>query len=201
MAVSRIKTSSVLQGFPKSRSLLAGNTAFNPYYFESIATATGTGSSNLITFSSIPQTYKHLQIRWIAKDTAGTTVASLRLTCNGVGGTSYASHRVTGDGSTVTANNSSAASLATLGFYRSNSTVSAMGVGIIDIQDYASTTKNKTFRSFNGIDANTGTTADRVILASGLFIDTTAITSITIDGAGTAFTTASTFALYGIKGS
>ena len=30
MTVSRAKTSSVLQGFPKSRSLLAGNTAYNP---------------------------------------------------------------------------------------------------------------------------------------------------------------------------
>lgn len=30
MATSRIKTSSILQGFPKSRSLLAGNAAYNP---------------------------------------------------------------------------------------------------------------------------------------------------------------------------
>ena len=30
MATSRIKTSSILQGFPKSRSLLAGNAFFNP---------------------------------------------------------------------------------------------------------------------------------------------------------------------------
>ena len=30
MATSRIKTSSILQGFPKDRSLLAGNAAFIP---------------------------------------------------------------------------------------------------------------------------------------------------------------------------
>jgi hypothetical protein len=37
MAVSRVKTSSVLQGFPKYRSMLAGNTAYVPvaYYLES----------------------------------------------------------------------------------------------------------------------------------------------------------------------
>jgi len=200
MAVSRISTSSVLQGFPKSRSLLAGNTAYDPAGTWLIQRVAGTGSSNLITFSSIPQTYKHLQIRWIAKDTAGTTVASLRATCNGVAGTSYASHRITGDGSTVTVNAASSSSLMTLGWYRSNATVSAMGVGIIDINDYTSTTKNKTFRSFNGVDAATGTNADRLILASGFFNNTGAITSITIDGAGTAFTTTSTFALYGIVG-
>ena len=45
MAVSRIKTSSVLQGFPKSRSLLTGNTAYNPFT-QAIALATfGTGAS------------------------------------------------------------------------------------------------------------------------------------------------------------
>lgn len=191
--------SSVATGYD-GISLLAGNAAYDPAAYFLIQRVAGTGSSATITFSSIPQTYKSLQIRWMAKDTAGTTVASLRVTCNGVGGTSYASHRITGDGSVVTVNASSAASLATLGFYRSNATASAMGVGIIDIHDYASTTKNKTFRSFNGVDANTGTDADRVILASGLFIDTTAITSIAINGAGTAFTTASTFALYGMVG-
>ena len=31
MAISRVKTSSILQGFPKSRSLLAGNTYYNPH--------------------------------------------------------------------------------------------------------------------------------------------------------------------------
>jgi hypothetical protein len=64
MATSRVKTSSILQGFPKSRSLLAGNTAYIPNYYQSIQTITvGSGGLATASFTSIPQTYKHLQIR------------------------------------------------------------------------------------------------------------------------------------------
>ena len=42
-------------------------TPVTPSSFESIATVSGTGSSGTITFSSIPATYKHLQIRYIGK--------------------------------------------------------------------------------------------------------------------------------------
>jgi len=48
-----------------------------PGSYEYIATATGTGSSPTITFSSIPQGYTHLQIR-------GTGVDGLRNTSAGI---------------------------------------------------------------------------------------------------------------------
>ncbi len=73
MAVSRVKTSSILQGFPKSRSLLAGNAYFQPTAYESIATTTvGAGGTSTITFSSIPSTYTHLQIRGIGRSDAAS---------------------------------------------------------------------------------------------------------------------------------
>ena len=46
MATSRIKTSSVLQGFPKSRSLLAGNAAYNPQTVEYLVVAGGGGGGS-----------------------------------------------------------------------------------------------------------------------------------------------------------
>ena len=171
-----------------------------PSSYESIASATGTGSSDTITFNSIPSTYQHLQIRWIAKDTAGSTTALLRLTCNGVAGTSYAHHQIFGDGAAVTASGAASVAFSVAGVIRSNATANVMGAGIIDIHDYTSTTKNKTIRTFSGSDANTGTTADRVYLTSGLFNDTTAISSIALKTTGTAFSTTTVFSLYGIKG-
>lgn len=168
--------------------------------YESIATVNGTGASSTVTFSSIPSTYKHLQIRWIAKDTTGTTVANLRITCNGITGTSYAFHQLYGDGSVVTATGNASAAYSNAGVIRSTATADVMSAGIIDIHDYASTTKNKTFRCFSGSDANTGTTADRVYLVSGLLMSTNAISSIDLITTGTFFTTTSTFSLYGIKG-
>jgi hypothetical protein len=164
--------------------------------YESIATATGTGSSGTITFTSIPSTYKHLEIRVIAFNTTG---GALTAQINSDTGANYARHRLVGNGSTVTA----AGTASTTNIYLAPQTADMDGtnplVSILNITDYASTTKNKTFRSLGGIDKNN--TTGKIELVSGLWMNTSAITSISISGdSGGNFTTNSTFALYGIKG-
>jgi len=173
--------------------------------FESIATATGTGSSATISFSSIPGTYSHLQIRGISRATGGAAASDddIQIVINGAGGTSYARQRLIGDGTNAsTAASTSTSSIDTGGCSATNATAANIyGAIIIDIHDYASTTKNKTVRIFGGTNDNTTSTSFSVRLVSGLYISTTAITSIDIKmGSTNAFTTASTFALYGIKG-
>jgi hypothetical protein len=171
--------------------------------YESIATATGTGSGAEITFSSIPSTYKDLQLRWIAKDifttVTGVYVPGIRL--NGDTGSNYASHDIIGNGSTVTASgNSSVGNMSKIGATMSSnaSLANMMGVGILDILDYASTTKNKTIRCFAGGDTNSST--GQVFLQSGLWNNTSAVTSITFLVSLTGYATTTQFALYGIKG-
>jgi hypothetical protein len=191
MAITSIKTGSSFTNLVKYNDFLAGNTAFSPSSYESIASATGTGSSATITFSSIPGTYKHLQIRTLAISAASD--ASVTMTCNGVTSASYAQHQLFGNGSSVFVGGSaSQTGIAQL----IRSTATYPSVGIIDIIDYASTTKNKTIRSFMGEDANG---SGRTGVFSGLFIDTTAITSLTFV-ASQNFATSTVFALYGIKG-
>ena len=193
MAVSRIQQSSILQGFPKSRSLLAGNSAYIPSSFESIATINGTGSSGTITFSSIPSIYKHLQIRFIANDANGYQTL---LRFNSDSGSNYSYHGLYGGGSSVAANgfaNSSSIAVGPTTGYVTNT----MAVAIIDIHDYADTSKNKTVRSFNGVDFNG---SGEIRLHSGLWRSTAAITSISIFLNANTFLSNSTFALYGIKG-
>jgi len=169
--------------------------------FESIATATGTGSSGTITFSSISSTYKHLQIRALARSTeAATGFTNLLVQVNGDTATNYSIHNLIGDGSGVSTVGYASQSLMELGaVVRNNETANIMGVSIIDIVDYASITKNKTFRSFSGWDANG---SGRNLLLSSAWYSTSAINSLTIkiSGATNYFTTNSTFALYGIKG-
>ena len=171
--------------------------------FESIATATGTGSSGTITFSSIPSTYQHLQIRYLAKDTnTSATILSLDIRFNSDSGFNYARHYLYGDGSAATAAGDANQSYWSPRFALATSDASynnIFSVGIIDIHDYASTTKNKTMRMINGFDYNVASTTSKINLQSGLWRSTNAINSITIQGS-TAFTTSSTFALYGIKG-
>jgi len=166
--------------------------------YESIATATGTGSSGTITFSSIPATYKHLQIRLLARSTQVATSVSASIQCNGDTGSNYARHTLNGDGATATSNSSSTAVSMTL-FRITGASVTAniMGTGIVDIQDYQSTTKYKTFRSISGEDENG---AGSIRLQSGLWQSTSAINSLNVFLASDSFTTTTVVALYGIKG-
>ena len=169
--------------------------------FESIATATGTGSSGVITFSSIPSTYKHLQLRWNARDVLTTaTPINFALVINGDTGTNYAQHEIIGNGGSASAANNNGYNN---GFFRQSAvagttTANMMGVGIADFIDYASTTKYKTIRAFTGYSTNS-TITDNVELQSNLWTSTAAITSFTLTSNGTAFSTTTTFALYGIK--
>lgn len=172
--------------------------------FESIATVTGNGSGSTLSFTSIPSGYKHLQIRGIASDTdtaqnAAVTVG-LRFNSDSLG--NYSFHRITGAaGGTVTG--SGQASYSTIFVYGasvSNSTSSFVGVSLIDIFDYGSTSKYKTIRYFTGADANIATNNYAIFTGSGLWMSTSAITQIDItDFGGTAYRTNTQFALYGIK--
>lgn len=171
--------------------------------YESIATATGTGSSGTITFSSIPSGYVALQIRWIARNTdTGTDASIARMAINGDTTTAnYAWHELWGSGSAVNAGGA-ASGLPYYGMVVRNGAASGIvGAGIIDIHNYASTTQFKTIRTFSGNDSNG---SGIVGMWSGLWENTNAITSVSLyaetNGSATNFTTASTFALYGIKG-
>jgi len=174
-------------------------TPVTPTAFESIATVTGTGST--LTFSSIPSTYQHLQIRGLARTANGAGYADeFRMRFNSDSGTNYASHVIYGNGSTVTAagpTGTTSMRIAYAGAMGDSASAGQYGVSIIDIHDYASTTKNKVARSFSGADANLG--GGLTALGSGLWLSTSAITSITLLPASGTFDTGTTFSLYGIK--
>jgi hypothetical protein len=67
--------------------------------YDSIATATFTGSALSVTFSSIPSTYTHLQIRGLARTPSGNDQIDLRF--NGDSGNNYSMHGLSGDGASV----------------------------------------------------------------------------------------------------
>lgn len=163
--------------------------------FESIATVTGSGTS--ITFSSIPQTYKHLQIRAIQRSAraAGNDYGNIYLNGDTTGG-NYTQHRLRGDGSSASA--AAATSDYSYGDYPAGSTTSSVFGGFIfDLLDYTSTNKYKTQRILFGYDANG---SGQVNFVSKLWLSTSAVTSITLDNRGANWNTDSTFALYGLKG-
>jgi hypothetical protein len=179
---------------------ITASTLANSY--ESIATATvGSGGAADVTFSSIPSTYTHLQIRGISKSTSATNATDLLIQLNSDTGTNYARHGLYGNRSSAvayaTANNSRmelALSVAASG------STSTFGASVIDILDYANTNKYKTMRGLAGTDANGTTNQCYLGLFSSLWQNTNAITSIKIYLTTGNLAQYSHFALYGIKG-
>ena len=162
--------------------------------FESLATYTGNGTAATLTFSSIPSTYKHLQVRYLGK-LSGSAQMYYRL--NSDTGTNYSRHRIAAVGDTIFAEGAANIDFMSMGFM-SYSDSNSVGAGILDIHDYSSTTKNKTGRSFIGNDFNGG---GRVELCSSLWRSTAAVSSLTIyTESGATFNTGTVFSLYGIKG-
>lgn len=176
--------------------------------FDSIASASGTGSSTTITFSSIPSTYQHLQIRYMAKDvSASTTMSRLTLRFNGVTTSNYHAHYMQGNSTTINGgSNINKPSLdpnvgvipTSLG---SPNLANIFGVGIIDIHNYTATGQSKAIRYFAGLESNnTLAVAGISAVFSGFLNSTSAISSIELINSTNNWTSTSRFALYGIKG-
>jgi len=166
--------------------------------YDSIATATGTGSNATITFSSIPSTYTHLQVRYINRDTnAGTTDNPLNMQFNGDSNTgNYKTHRLYGNGVSAFADSYSL-SIAGSGV-SNNNTNTFYAAGVIDVLDYANTSKYTTVRSLSGWDGNG---SGYIWMISELWMNTSAINSISFSFySGGNFGTNTQIALYGIKG-
>lgn len=178
--------------------IIASSVAKAAGSFESIATATGTGSSGTITFSSIPSTYQHLQIRFLAMSGSGS--GGLNMTINGAT-SGYAFHYISGYGGGVSASGSTSQSDIDFDQNIANSTSWPI-VGVIDIHDYASTSKNKTVRAMVGQNDNASTTSgfQAINLVSALYPATSAVTSLSFITNAASFSSNTRFALYGIKG-
>lgn len=178
-----------------------GRVAANSY--ESIATVTvGAGGSSSISFSSIPSTFKHLQLRAIHRITTSAT-GSRRciLQINGdTTASNYRNHWLYGNGASATSETDGTNPIIAYSTDAAN-IANTFATTIIDILDYSSSDKRKTIRSFNGQDVN-GTGGLVGIYSMANYNSISAITSLTFRPNTGADNLAqySHFALYGIKG-
>jgi hypothetical protein len=193
LSITRVKASSITQGLPKGKTALTGNSVILPGSYESIATASGTGSSGTITFSSISSAYSHLQLRVLSATTrVGGASGSGALQFNSdTTGTNYYTHALYADGATVQA----ASYNENYGLWYYGSTTTNIAA-VIDILDYANTNKYKTVREIIGFDQN-GT--GQVALISTLWKNTAAISTLVLTAPSYNFGSGARFALYGIK--
>ncbi len=171
--------------------------------YESIASVLTTSSATQIDFTSIPNTYKHLQLRGIGRVATGTTGQSdglIRVGSSNTIDTSaiYTRMEMVGTNSTVLGGNSvNQTSGFTWVLPRSGEGAGEFYPVLIDIIDYANTNKKKVIRFFTG-----GSFADTnsiVYFGSILWNSTAAINCIRFF-ANVAFADNTEIALYGIKG-
>jgi hypothetical protein len=170
--------------------------------FESIQTISGNGSATTLSFTSIPNTYKNLHIRGIVRTARAVNTDGFFMYFNADStDTNYYSHTFDGNSSGVTSSgtfNNGVYSRITV-VPGANITANILGAFTCDILDYADTNKYKVSRAFGG--CNLQTSGGEVRFASGLWMNGTAISTITFwNNNNTAFPTTTHLALYGIKG-
>jgi hypothetical protein len=167
--------------------------------YDLLETTVLSSSASSVTFSSLGSysAYKHLQIRTANRtDRSGFASDDIALQMNADTGANYRNHGLYGDGSSV-ASFDAAASEIRIGLTSGvTETANIFGAFVIDILDFASSSKNTTIRALSGKEGS----GDYIALTSGLWINTAAVTSILIKPRNaTNFIAGSRFSLYGVK--
>ena len=157
------------------------------------------GTTGSVTFSSIPSTFTHLQVRYSARSArTGQPNDKIYARFNSDSGTNYAWHEIYGDGSNPYSQGYAPDNMMFAGFVPAATSGSSMfGSSIIDILDYGNTNKFKTIKAIEGYDTNG---AGLLSLRSGLWRSTSAISTILFANyyTGANFVSGSRFDLYGI---
>jgi len=193
--ITTLLTSSV-SNEQRFRNMMATSTALGDY--ELISTnvlATDTASVVFSSLNTSAAVYKHLQIRLVARTANAAATDTIALRFNGDTAANYAEHVLYGNGTSGLSANGTSATFASCATTAGNSaTANIYGPGIVDILNFNGTVSNKVLRSFSG-------NSSFVQFRSGLWMSTSAITSITLYSATASNLLAgSRFSLYGFRG-
>jgi hypothetical protein len=156
----------------------------------------GAGGTSTITFSSIPQTYAHLLVKFSTRITQAVDVYGVQVSINGATVSSgFNWRRIQGDGSTTS---TTSGTNGYAGHQQGTSyTANTFGTSEIFFPNYT-LVQNKPY-SIDDVTENNGTAAYAVLVA-GLWNTTSAITSLAFTGSGT-YAQYTTATLYGIPNS
>lgn len=163
-----------------------------------------TSNSASVTFSNLNtySDYKHLQVRIVARDTNSfaSTIRDLNMRFNSDSGTNYFGHELIGDPSwpgVFSQNLGNTSRIRARATIDDTATANVFVASIWDILDFSNTSKNKTVRILSGVSLASSAN-ERIVMSSGAWNNTAAITSITITGADL-HKSGSRFSLYGVK--
>ena len=173
---------------------------------EAIQTVYLEADATSVTFSSIPSTYEHLQLRLTARsDYAGGTYDTIAVRLNGDSGSNYARHYMYGQQTTAGAGGDASIAQMRLGTMENDrvSDSANYGTTLADVLDYANASKATTVRAVQGVLAGGyASAAFPVQFLSGLWTSTAAVSTILLyPWNGSNFLRGSEFSLYGIASS
>jgi hypothetical protein len=177
--------------------------------FQSIATYTVSGTSTtVLTFSSIPSTYKHLQIRGMVRNSVSAYYQTILMRFNASsGGTDYNGNILRGNGATAEMANyiNNAQAYVEMSYVAGgNTTTGTFSPLVLDLYDYTDTSKKRNGKLIMGYE-NNGIGFDNY--DKGLqtaqywnWQQTNAINQIELTINGGYYIAGTRLALYGIKG-
>jgi hypothetical protein len=147
-----------------------------------------------ITFTSIPQTYTDLLIKFSTRDNSGSYINNMNININS-SSSNFSGRTIMKLGTGL----SSGTETTNLAFSTgSTATASTFTNGEVYFPDYTSSS----YKSYSADSGSENNAADNgMILEAGLWSNTAAITSITFAPTSASFVSGSTFYLYGIKNS
>lgn len=171
-------------------------TPVEPSSYESIASFTPSNSTNQVQFTSIPQGYRHLQIRLSCTTTTAGAVFYMEL--NGNSSNVYDESWFSNYNNSLYANYNQNVNRIRVANYVGAQTNIYPFSAIIDVVDYTNTSKNKTVMSHSGTMLASAIGYDNGGMV-GTFRNTSAVSTILLFAAGYNFGTNNTISLYGIK--
>lgn len=167
--------------------------------YQLISRITLNSSQSTVTFSAIPQNFKHLQLRILTYNTASQ--GNIYLNINGDSGANYTYHYTRGNGVSPNSDYGVGNTFAYINYDTNSGT--AYAPRVIDILEYTNTAKLKTIRSLGGWNSNG---SGIVFLQSNLWtkagsgVTSDAINALSFSYNSGNFASGSTFALYGLRG-
>ena len=201
MDILKFSNAGGFKNYTRYNDMLAGNTVWNPYSptgsYDSLATVTLSATASSVTFSNIPTTYTHLQLRATHTFSASGLGINMQVGNGTIDtGSNYAYHYLLGQGTAASSGAASTQASWVYYYVVGNGSTAIPETEIWDFVDYSNTNKYKTSRLLAGVDNNG---SGEVFMASDLWMNTSAINTIKINTSSSTFAAGSSFALYGVK--
>ena len=180
MGVVKLSTAGILD-YSKTSNFLSGNAPVSFSAFDLLETTTLSTDTATVSFTGLDSysDYKSLQIRMLTRaDTSGFGGHYMQF--NGDNSANYTTHRLFANGSSVGSNHFGTEDYIRLGDSErlTQSVAYAFAPTIVDLLDFASTTKTTTARVLNGRTGGVSGASPRIEFISGLWTSTDAVTSV-----------------------